>query len=141
MAHFWVISLLFWAVVKAGSFTWELPESHTGAIRHRDVFSKQSKQGEGMKLAAQRVSLELQKVKTKPAHKRALKESWKLGTDHSEMKIVTNCSQRRMVTHPLPPWLLKAWPALQLLLTVNSPGRLAGKMPPCSSVTGKYLKQ
>lgn len=55
-----------------------------------------------MKLAAERVSSRLQKVKTKTACKTALEESSKLGTDHSEMKIVTNCSQHRMVTRPVP---------------------------------------
>lgn len=46
-----------------------------------------------MKLAAECVSSRLQMVKTKPAFKRALKESRKLGMDHSAMKIVTNTAQ------------------------------------------------
>lgn len=99
VAYFWVISLLFWEVVKTGSITRELRESNRVVANHsrREVFSKRSTEGEGMNLASR-----LQKVKTKTAYKTALEESSKLGTDYSEMKIVINCSQRRMVSHPLP---------------------------------------
>lgn len=106
-----------------------------------DVLSKWSTEGEPVKLATEWVSSRLQKLKTKATCKAALEESGKLGTDRGEMKIVTNCSRRRMVTHPLPLWFLKTRPALRLLLTVNSPGCLAGKMPQHSSVRGKYLRR
>lgn len=57
-AYFWAISLLFRAVVKTGSIAWELPESHGAVINHSrgDVFGKRSAEGEGMELAAERVS-------------------------------------------------------------------------------------
>lgn len=63
--------------------------------------------GEGMKLTIERVSYPPQKVKTMRAHETALEESSTLGTDHSEMKIATNCPQSRMVTHPLPTWFFE----------------------------------
>lgn len=34
-AEFWVISLLFWEVVKTGSITGELPERRRVVINHR----------------------------------------------------------------------------------------------------------
>lgn len=65
VAHFWVINLLFWEVVKTGSITRELRESSRVAANHsrRVVFGKRSTEGEGMKLASR-----LQKVKTKTAY-------------------------------------------------------------------------
>lgn len=63
-----------------------------------------------------------------------------MGTDHSEMKIVASRSQSRMVTVYCVTGFLKTRPALQRLLTVNSPGCLAGKIAQHSSVWGKCLR-
>lgn len=55
VAYFWVISLLFWEVVKTGSITRELRGSNSVVINHSCgvVFSKRSAEGEGEKLAAE----------------------------------------------------------------------------------------
>lgn len=67
VAYFWVISLLFWEVVKTGSIARELRGSNRVVINHSCgvVFSKRSAEGEAVKLAAECVSSRLQKVKTK----------------------------------------------------------------------------